>query len=96
MINGTLPNNTVWWISRDGKKVWIESRELENQKFIDKEYDIEKDRIFASKPKRQIGELTGSRLEGRLYKDSWRITLDAFLDIYPGKKRWEKSISICI
>lgn len=83
MINGTLPNKTVWWISRDGKKVWIESKELENQKFIDKEYEIEKDRIFASKPRRQIGELTGSKLEGRLYKDSWRITLDSFLDIYP-------------
>jgi hypothetical protein len=83
IISGTLPNNTVWWISRDGKKVWIESKALENQKFIDKGYNIEKDRIFSSKPRRQIGELTGSRLERRLYKDSWRITLDAFLDIYP-------------
>jgi hypothetical protein len=83
IISGTLPNNTVWWISRDGKKVWIESKELENQKLVDKGYDIEKDRIFASKPRRQIGELTGSKLERRLYKDSWRVTLDAFLDIYP-------------
>lgn len=83
MINGTLPNNTVWWISRNEKNVWIESKELENQKFIDKEYIIEKDRIFGSKPRRQVGELTGSKLERRLYKDSWRITLDAFLDIYP-------------
>lgn len=83
MISGTLPNNTVWWISKDGKKVWIESKELENQKFIDKGYDIEKDRIFGSKPRRQVGELTGSRLERRLYKDSWIVTLNAFLDIYP-------------
>lgn len=48
MISGTLSNNTVWWISRDEKNVWIESKELENQKFIDKEYGIEKDRIFGS------------------------------------------------
>lgn len=83
MISGTLPNNTVWWISRDGKKVWIESKDLEEQKFNQKGYSIIKDRIFSSKPREQIGELTGSRLERRLYKDSWLITLDAFLDIYP-------------
>lgn len=83
MISGTLPNNTVWWISKDGKKVWIESKELESQKFIDKGYNIIKDRIFSSKIKKQIGELAGSRLERRLYEDSWYITLDAFLDIYP-------------
>ena len=83
MISGTLSNKTVWWISRDEKNVWIESKELETQKFVDKEYVIEKDRIFGSKPRRQVGELTGSKLERRLLKDSWRITLDAFLDIYP-------------
>ena len=27
--------------------------------------------------------MTGSKLERRLYKDSWRITLGAFLDVYP-------------
>lgn len=83
MISGTLPNNTVWWISKDGKKVWIESNQLENQKFIDKGYNIVKDRIFNPKIRKQVGELAGSRLERRLYKDSWIITLDAFLDIYP-------------
>src|SRR3990167_1772194 len=83
MISGTLPNNTVWWISKDGKKVWIESNQLENQKFIDKGYDIIKDRIFNPKIKKQVGELAGSRLERRLYKDSWIVTLDTFLDIYP-------------
>lgn len=83
MISGTLSNNTVWRISRDGKKVWIESKDLENQKFIDKGYGIEKDIIFGYRPRKQVGELTGSRLERRLYKDSWIITLNAFLDIYP-------------
>lgn len=83
MISGTLPNNTVWWISTDGKKVWIESKELENKKFVDKGYGIVKDRIFNHRIKKQVGELTGSRLERRLYKDSWIVTLDAFLDIYP-------------
>src|SRR3990167_1794003 len=83
MISGTLPNNTVWWISKDGKKVWIESNQLENQKFIDKGYNIVKDRIFNPKIRKQVGELAGSRLERRLYKDAWIITLDAFLDIYP-------------
>ncbi len=83
MISGTLPNTTVWWISKDGKKIWIESDQLENQKFIDKGYSIIKDRIFSSRPRKQVGELTGSRLERRLYKDAWVITLDAFLDIYP-------------
>lgn len=83
MISGTLPNNTVWWISTDGKKVWIESKDLENQKFIDKGYNITKDTIFNHKIRKQVGELTGSRLERRLYKDSWIITLNAFLDIYP-------------
>jgi len=83
VISGTLPNNTVWWISRDGKKVWIESKDLENQKFIDKGYGIEKDIIFGYRPRKQVGELTGSRLERRLHKDSWIITLNAFLDIYP-------------
>lgn len=82
MISGTLSNNTVWW-TRDGKKVWIESKELENQKFRDKGYNIIKDRIFSSKIKKQIGELVGSRLERRLYQDAWVMTLDAFLDIYP-------------
>lgn len=83
MISGTLTNSTVWWISRDGKKVWIESKDLEEQKFSQKGYSIIKDRIFSSKPRKQIGELTGSRLERRLYKDSWLIALNAFLDIYP-------------
>ncbi len=83
MISGTLPNNTVWWISTDGKKVWIESNQLENQKFIDKGYNITKDIIFNHKIKRQVGELTGSRLERRLYKDSWIVALNTFLDIYP-------------
>lgn len=82
MISGTLSNNTVWW-TRDGKKVWIESKELESQKFRDKGYNIIKDRIFSSKIKKQIGEMVGSRLERRLYQDAWVITLDAFLDIYP-------------
>lgn len=83
MISGTLPNNTVWWISTDGKKVWIESKELEEQKFSQKGYNIVKDIIFNHRIKKQVGELTGSRLERRLYKDSWIVTLDAFLDIYP-------------
>ncbi len=83
MISGTLSNNTVWWISKDGKKVWIESKDLEEQKFSQKGYSIIKDRIFSSKPRKQVGELTGSRLERRLYKDSWLIALSAFLDIYP-------------
>lgn len=83
MISGTLPNNTVWWISTDGKKVWIESKELEEQKFSQKGYNIVKDIIFNHRIKKQVGELTGSRLERRLYKDSWIVTLDTFLDIYP-------------
>ena len=83
MISGTLPNNTVWWISTDGKKVWIESKELENKKFVDKGYGIVKDRIFNHRIGKQVGELTGSRLERRLYKDSWIVALDTFLDIYP-------------
>lgn len=96
MISGTLPNGTVWWISKDGKKVWIESKELENQKFIDKGYNIVKDRIFNPKIKKQVGELTGSRLERRLYQDSWIITLNTLLDVYPdlvseiGNKRIEE------
>ncbi len=83
MISGTLPNNTVWWISKDGKKVWIESGELEKQKFSEKGYNVVKDRIFSSKIKKQVGELASSRLERRLYKAAWIITLNTLLDVYP-------------
>ena len=83
MISGTLPNDTVWWISTDGNKVWIESKDIENQKFSEKGYNIVKDIIFNHRIKKQVGELTGSRLERRLYEDAWIIKLNAFLDIYP-------------
>jgi len=83
VISGTLPNDTVWWISTDGNKVWIESKDIENQKFSEKGYNIVKDIIFNHRIKKQVGELTGSRLERRLYEDAWIIKLNAFLDIYP-------------
>lgn len=81
MISGTLPNNTVWWLSRDGQKIWIESRDLEQHKFKEKGYNIVHGRIFYKR--KDVGELTTSRLDSRINKDAWIIKLEAILDIYP-------------
>ena len=81
MISGKLPNNTVWWLSSDGKKIWIESECLEQEKFKEKRYNIANDMIFYSR--KEMGELTTSRLNSRRHKESWVIKLDAILDIYP-------------
>lgn len=81
MISGTLPNNTVWWLSRDGLKIWIESRDLEHEKFKQKNYIISHGRIFHGR--KDVGELATSRLDRRKGKDAWIIKLQAILDIYP-------------
>lgn len=88
MISGKLKNDTIWWISRDGMKVWIEDKQIEQEKFEEKGYKIVQDRIFrarrdAGEARKDVGELTTSRLERRQFKDAWVIKLDAFLDIYP-------------
>ena len=81
MISGKLPNDTIWWLSRDGQKIWIESKDLEQEKFKEKGYNVNEDRIFS--PAREIGELTVSRLESRKSKQAWIIKIEAMLHVYP-------------
>lgn len=81
MISGKLPNNTIWWLSTNGQKIWIESKDLEQAKFEEKGYYRSNDRIFHSQ--KEMGELTTSRLESRKRKDAWIIKLEAMLDVYP-------------
>lgn len=88
MISGKLPNNTVWWLSTNGKKIWIEDKDLEQEKFKEKGYNIINDRIlYAQKEKfysaEEAGELTTSRLESRKRKDAWIINIDVMLNAYP-------------
>ena len=82
MISGKLPNDTVWWLSTDGKKIWIESENLEQEKFKEKGCNIVHGRIFYAR--KEVGELTTSRLDSRKHKDAWIIKLDTMLDVYPG------------
>lgn len=82
MISGKLPNDTVWWLSTDGKKIWIESENLEQEKFEEKGCNIVHGRIFYAR--KEVGELTSSRLDSRKHKDAWIIKLDAMLNVYPG------------
>lgn len=82
MISGKLPNNTIWWLSTDGLKIWIESKDLELEKFTKKGYRISNDRMFISS--REVGELSTSRLQSRKGKDAWVIKLEIMKDIYPG------------
>ena len=81
MISGKLPNDTVWWLSKDGSKIWIESKDLEQDKFRDKNYSIERDIIFYAR--KDVGELAASRLDSRKGEDAWAIKLQAITDIYP-------------
>lgn len=81
MISGKLPNNTIWWLSTNGQKIWIESKDLEQAKFEEKGYYRSNDRIFHTQ--KEMGELATSRLESRKRKDAWIIRLDAMLDVYP-------------
>lgn len=81
MISGKLPNNTIWWLSTNGQKIWIESKDLEQEKFEEKGYYRSNDRIFHTQ--KEMGELATSRLESRKRKDAWIIRLDAMLDVYP-------------
>ena len=81
VVSGKLPNNTVWWLSTDGKKIWIESEDLEQEKFKDKKYNIVNDRIFYVR--KDVGELATSRLDSRKHKAAWIIKLEAILDVYP-------------
>lgn len=82
MISGKLPNDSVWWLSTDNKKIWIESENIEQEKFKEKKYIINHGRIFYDR--KEVGELTGSRLESRKRKYSWVIKLEAMADVYPG------------
>ena len=81
VVSGKLPNNTVWWLSTDGKKIWIESEELEQEKFKEKKYNVAHGRIFYAR--KDVGELATSRLDSRKHKDAWIIKLEAILDVYP-------------
>ena len=81
MISGMLPNNTIWWLSTNGQKIWIESKDLEQDKFKEKGYSVKSDIIsYTGKP---VGELTTSRLESRKRKDAWILKVESVLDIYP-------------
>jgi len=81
VISGKLANNTIWWLSTNGEKIWIESKEIEQEKFQEKGYRVADDRIFSAV--REIGELTVSRLESRKRKEAWIIKVDAMLNVYP-------------
>ncbi len=88
MISGKLPNDTVWWLSTNGKKIWIESKDLEQEKFKEKEFNIINDRILYAQKEvfysaQEAGELTTSRLESRKRQDAWVINVDAMLTVYP-------------
>lgn len=81
MISGMLPNNTIWWLSTNGQKIWIESKDLELDKFKEKGYNIKHDTIFHTG--KAVGELTTSRLESRKRKDAWILKVESVIDIYP-------------
>jgi hypothetical protein len=81
MISGMLPNNTIWWLSTNGQKIWIESKDLEQDKFKKKGYNIKHDTIFHTG--QAVGELTTSRLESRKRKDAWILKVESVLEIYP-------------
>lgn len=81
MISGKLPNNTIWWLSTNGQKIWIENKDIEREKFKEKGYRLTGDRIYNSR--REVGELTTSRLESRRRKDAWIIHVESVLDVYP-------------
>jgi len=81
VISGKLSNGTIWWLSTNGQKIWIESKDLEKEKFKEKGYRTTDDRIFYLT--NEMGELTTSRLESRKRKDAWIIKVDAMLDVYP-------------
>lgn len=81
MISGMLPNNTIWWLSTNGQKIWIESKDLEQDKFKEKGYNIKRDIIFHIG--QAVGELTTSRLESRKRKEAWIVKVDSVIDIYP-------------
>lgn len=81
VISGKLPNNTIWWLSTNGQKIWIESKDLEHDKFEEKGYHKADDRIFRNG--KEKGELTTSRLESRRKKDAWVIKIETLLDVYP-------------
>jgi len=103
VISGKLPNDTVWWLSTDGKKIWIESENLDQEKFKEKGCNIVHGRIFCAR--KEVGELTTSRLDSRRHKDAWIIKLDTMLYVYPelmeeihrkeieGKKKKKKRVS---
>lgn len=76
-----LPNNTIWWLSTNGQKIWIESKDLEQDKFKEKGYNIKRDTIFHTG--QAVGELTTSRLESRKRKDAWIVKVESVIDIYP-------------
>lgn len=81
MISGKLSNDTVWWLSTDGKKIWIESENLDQERFKDKGYNVTHGRIFRAR--KEAGELATSRLDSRRRKDAWVIKLEAMIDVYP-------------
>ena len=81
MISGMLPNNTIWWLSTNGQKIWIESKDLEQDKFKEKGYNVKRDTIFHTG--QAVGELTTSRLESRKRKDAWIVKVESVIDIYP-------------
>lgn len=81
MISGMLPNNTIWWLSTNGQKIWIETKDLEKNKFEEKGYNIKHDTIFHAG--QAVGELTTSRLESRKRKDAWIVKVESVMDIYP-------------
>lgn len=81
MISGMLPNNTIWWLSTNGQKIWIESKDLDQEKFKEKGYNIKRDTILHTG--QAVGELTTSRLESRKRKDAWIVKVESVLDIYP-------------
>jgi hypothetical protein len=81
MISGMLPNNTIWWLSTNGQKIWIESKDLELNKFKEKGYNIKRDLILHTG--QAVGELTSSRLESRKRKDAWIVKVESAIDIYP-------------
>jgi len=81
MISGMLSNNTIWWLSTNGQKICIESKDLELDKFKEKGYNIKHDTIFHAG--QAVGELTTSRLESRKRKDAWILKVESVIDIYP-------------
>ncbi len=81
MISGILSNNTVWWLSTDGQKIWIESKDIEQDKFKEKGYNVKEDIIYRAGD--IVGELTASRLNSRKKKDAWVVKLAYATDVYP-------------